>query len=200
MQKQWKEWQTIFLVSKITADGDCSHEIQRCLFLGRIAMTNLDSIWKSRDIDYFANKYSSSQSYGFSSSHVWIWELDHKESWVLKHWYFWTVVLENTLESPLDNKEIKPVNPKGNQSWIFIGCWSWSSNNLATWYEELTLWKRPWWWDRLKLGGEGDERGWDFWMASLTWWTWAWASSGNWSWIWKPGGLQSMGSQRVGHN
>ena len=78
-------------------------------------MTNLDSILKS-----FANKVPSSQSYGFSSSHVWLWELNHKESWVLKNGYFWTVVLEKILESPLDCKEIKPVNPKGNQLWIFI--------------------------------------------------------------------------------
>ena len=79
---------------------------------------NLDSILKSRDI---TNKGLSSQSYGFSSSHVWIWELDHKESWAPKNWCFWNVVLEKTLDSPLDCKEIQPVNPKGNQSWIFIG-------------------------------------------------------------------------------
>ena len=109
----------IFLGSKITADGDCSHEIKRCLLLGRKAMTNLDSILKSRG--HFANKASYSQSYGFSSSHVWMWELDHKESWVPKNWCFWTVVLERTLENPLYCKEIKPVNPKGKQSWIFIG-------------------------------------------------------------------------------
>ena len=105
--------------SKITTDGDCSHEVKRCLFLGRKAMTNLDSILRSRH--YFANKGPSSQSYGFSSSHVWIWELDYKESWTLKNWCFWTVVLEKTLESPLDCKEIQPVNPKGNPSWTFIG-------------------------------------------------------------------------------
>ena len=90
------------------------------LLLGRKAMTNLNSILKSRDI-YFANKGPSSQSYGFSSSQVWMWELDHKEDWVPKNWCFPIVVLEKTLESPLDSKEIKPVNPKGNQSWIFIG-------------------------------------------------------------------------------
>ena len=89
----------IFLGSKITSDGDCSHEIKRCLLLGRKVMTNLDSILKSRDIHYFANKGSSSQSYGFSSRYVWIWELDHKESWVPKNWRFWTVVLEKILES-----------------------------------------------------------------------------------------------------
>ena len=109
----------IFGGSKSLQDGDCSHEIKRCLLLGRKVMTNLDSILKSRD--YFANKDPCSQSYGFSSSHVWMWELDYKESWAQKNWCFWTVGLEKTLESPLDCKVIKPVNPKGNQSWIFIG-------------------------------------------------------------------------------
>ena len=103
---------------KITADGDCSHDIKRCLCLRRKAMTNLDSILKSRN--YFANKGLSSQSYIFPSSHVWMWELDYKESWAPKNWCFWTVVLERTPESPLDCKEIQPVHPKGNQSWIFI--------------------------------------------------------------------------------
>ena len=104
--------------SKTTADGDCSHEIKKILFLGRKGMTNLDRILKSKD---FANKGPSSQRYVFSSSHIWMWELDYKESWPLKNWCFWTVVLEKTLESPLDCKEIQPVHPKGNQSWIFIG-------------------------------------------------------------------------------
>ena len=101
--------------SKITADGDCSHEIKRCLLLGRKTLTNLDSIFKKQR-HYFANKGPSSQSYGFSSSHVWMWELDYEESWTPKNWCFWTVVLEKTLESPLDCKEIQPVHPKGNQS------------------------------------------------------------------------------------
>ena len=120
---------------------------------------------------YFANKGPSSQSYGFSSSHVWMWELDYKESWVPKNWCFWTVVLEKTLESPLDCKEIQPVNPKGNQplnihwkDW----CWSWSSNTLANQCKELTPWKIPWCWERLKAGGEGDDRRWDSWMPSPT--------------------------------
>ena len=104
--------------SKITTDGDCSHEIKRCLLLGRKAMINLDSILKSKEI---AKKGPSSQSYGFSSSHIWMWELDHKEGWETKNWSFLTVVLEKMLESPLDSKEIKPVNPKGNQPWIFLG-------------------------------------------------------------------------------
>ena len=92
----------------------------RLLLLGRKVMTNLDSILKKQRY-HFANKGPSSQSYGFSSSCVWMWDLDYKENWVLKNWCFWTVVLEKTLESPLDCKEIKPVYPKGNQSWIFIG-------------------------------------------------------------------------------
>ena len=110
-----------------------------------------------------------------------MWQLDYKESWVLKNWCFWIVVLEKTLESPLDCKEVQPVHPKGDQSWVFIGRtdgWSWSSNTLATWYEELTHWRRSWCWERLKAGGEGVDRGWDGWMASLTWWTWVWASPG----------------------
>ena len=131
-----------------------------------------------------------------------MWELDYNESWALKNWCFWTVVLEKTLESPLDCKEIQPVHPKGDQSlnihwkdW----CWSWNSNTLATWCKELTHWKRPWCWERLKAR-EGDNRGWDGWMASLTQWTWVWASSRNWWSTGMPGLLQSMGSQRVGHD
>ena len=111
----------IFLDSKITADGDCSYKIKKkkkkFLLLGRKSMMKLDSILKKQR-HYFANKGPSSPSYGFSSSHVWMWELVHKESWALKNWCFWTVMLEKTLESPLDCKEIQP---KGNQSWIIIG-------------------------------------------------------------------------------
>ena len=108
----------IFFGSKITADGHCSHKIKRSLLLERKNKPNLDSILKRTDI---ANKGPYSQSYGLSSSHVWMWELDHKEGWAPKNWCFWTAVLERTLESPLDSKEIKPVNPKGNQPWIFTG-------------------------------------------------------------------------------
>ena len=121
MEKQWKVTDFIFLGSKITADGDCSHRIKRCLLLGRKTMTNLDSILKSRSITLPTKVCLCQQSYGFSSSHVWMWELDYKECWMPKNWCFWTVVLEKTLKSPLDNKEIEPVNPKGNQSWIFTG-------------------------------------------------------------------------------
>ena len=117
--------------SKITADGDCSHEIKRWLLLGRKAMTNLDSILESRH--YFTNKYPSSQSYGSSGSHVWMWELDHIESWAPKNWCFWTVVLEKALESPLDCKEMQSVHPKGNQSWIFIGRTDAEAETIRLW-------------------------------------------------------------------
>ena len=89
---------------------------------------------------YFANKSPYSQSYGFSSSHVWMWVLDHKESWVLKNWCFWTVVLEKTLESPLHCKEIKPINPKGNQSWIFIGRTDAEAETPMHWPPEAKNW------------------------------------------------------------
>jgi len=120
MGKQWQQWQTTFLCSKITTDGDCSHEIKRHLLLGRKVMTNLDCILKSRDIT-LPTKVHLVKAVVFSSSHIWMLELAHKESWAPKNWCFLTVVLEKTLESPLDCREIKPVNPKGNQSWIFIG-------------------------------------------------------------------------------
>ena len=97
-----------------------SHEIKRCLLLGRKAITNLDSILKSRDIT-LPTKVPLVKAMVFPVVMLWMWELDYKESWAPKNWCFWTVVLEKTLESPLDHKEIQPVNPKGNQSWIFIG-------------------------------------------------------------------------------
>ena len=117
MRKQWKPWETLFWGVKITADGDWSREIKRHLLLERKAMTKSRHQIKKQRL-YFADKDPPSQSYGFSSSHVWMWELDYKDSWAPKKLCFWTVVLEKTLESPLYCKEIKPVNPKGNQSWI----------------------------------------------------------------------------------
>ena len=122
--------------------------------------------WKQRY--YFANKGPSSQSYGFSGSHIWMWELDCEESWAPNNWCFWTVVSEKTLERPLDHKEIWLVHRKGNQSWIFIGRTDaeapilWPSDK-----NRLFLCKRPWCWERWKAGGKGGDRGWDGWMALL---------------------------------
>ena len=124
--------------------------------------------------------------------------IGHKESWVLKNWCFWTVVLEKTLESPLDGKEIKPVHPKGNQSWIFIGRTGAEAETPILWPPDAKNWligKDPDAGKRLKAGGEGDDGGWDGWMASLTGWTWVWASCGRWWWTGRPGVQQSMGSQ-----
>ena len=131
-----------------------------------------------------------------------MWELDYKESWVLKNWCFWTMVLEKTLESPLDCKVIQPVHPKGDQSWMFIGRTDVEAETPILWPPdaELTLWKRPWCWKRLRAWGEGDYRGWDGWMVSPTQWTWVWVDSGSWWWTGRPGVLWFMGSQRVGHD
>ena len=131
-----------------------------------------------------------------------MWELAYKESWAPKNWCFWAVVLEKTLESPLDCKEIQPVHPEGKQSWVFSGRTDAEAetNTLANWCEELTHWKRPWCWETLKVGGEGNDRGWDSWMASLTQWTWVWVNSGYWWWTERPDVLQSVGSQRVRHD
>ena len=117
-EKSVNSGRVYFLGSKITADKDCSHVTKRRSLLGRKAMTNLDSILKSRDITLLT-EVCISQIYGFTSSHVWIWELDHKDGWEPKNCSFWTMVLEKTLKSPLDCKEIQPVNPK-DQRWIFI--------------------------------------------------------------------------------
>ena len=119
-----------------------------------------------------------------------MWELDYKESWTQKNWCFWTVVLEKTLESPLNCKEIKQVHPKGNQSWIFIGRTNAEAETPTLWPPDAKNWlieKRPWCWERLKSGGEGDDREWDGWTASPTQWTWVWASSRSWWWTGKPG-------------
>ena len=150
----------IFLGSKIIADGDCSHEIKRCLLLGRKATPNLGNILKKQRHS-FADKDSYSQSYmGFSSSHIGMWELDHKGGWALKNWFFWTVVLEKTLESlglqgdQTSQSLRKSVLTIHWKDW----CWGWSANTLPhphPQWEELTQKKC---WERLKAGGEGDKK------------------------------------------
>ena len=119
---------------------------------------------------YFANKCPSSQGYGFSSSHIWMWELDYKKSLALKNKYFLTLVLEKILESPLNYKEIQPVHPKGNQSWIFIGRTDVEAETPILWSPDTKNWLiwKDWFWEILKAGGERDNRGWDGWMASPT--------------------------------
>ena len=145
---------------------------------------------------YFANKGPSSQGYGFSSSHVWMWELGYKESRAPKNWCFWTVVLEKTLEHPLDCKEIQPVHPKGDGcslEGLMLKLKLWSFGHLM-WRTEETLMLR-------KIEGRR-RRGWpwDGWMASLTWCTWVWVNSGSWWWTGRPGVLRFTGSQRVRHD
>ena len=140
-----------------------------------------------------------SHGYGFSSGHVWMQELDCEESWAPKNWCFLTVVLEKTLESPLDCKEIQPVHPKGDQSWIFIGRTDAEAETPIRWPPDVKNWfigKDP---DAGKDWGQeekGNDRGWDGWMASLAVWTWVWVYSGSWWWT----GLQFMRSQRTRHD
>ena len=144
---------------------------------------------------YFANKGLSCQGYGFPCSHVWIWELDYKESWAPKNWCFWTVVLEKTLASPWTARRsnqsiLKEISPEYSLAELM---WKRNSSTLATWNKELTHLKRPWCGERLKAGGEGADKGWDGWMASLTQWSWVWVNSRSWCWTGRPGVLQSMG-------
>ena len=150
---------------------------------------------------YFANKVPSSQSYGFSSGHVWMWELDCEENWPQKNWCFWSVVFAKTLESPLNSKEIQPVHPKGTQSWIFIGRTDAEIETPILWPPDAKNWligKDP---DAGKDRRQ-EEKGMteDGWMASLTQWTWVWVNSRSWWRTGRPDVLQSMGSQRVEHD
>ena len=186
----------IFGGSKITADGDCSHEIKRRLLLARKVMTNLDSILKSRDIT-LPTKVCLVKAmvfpvvmYGCES-----WTVKKGERWRIDAFelWCWRRLLRVPWTAKRSNPSVLSVHWK---DW----CWSWNYNTLATWWEELTHWKRPWCWGRLKAGGEGDDRGWGGLMASSARWTWVWASFRSWWWTGKPCLLQSMGSQRVGHN
>ena len=149
---------------------------------------------------YFANKGPSSQGYGFSCGHVWMWELDCEEGWGPKNWCFWTVVLEKTLESPLDCKEIQLGHSKGDQSWVFFGRTDAKAKTPILWPPHVKSWligKDP---DAGRDWGQEDDRGWDGWMASMTRWTWVWVNSGSWWWTGRPGMLRFTGSQRVRHD
>ena len=188
--------------SKITADGDCSHEIKRCLLLGRKAMTSLDSLLKSRDITLPTKVRLLKATvfpvvmYGCDS-----WTRKKAECWRIDAFELWG--WRRLLRVPWTTRRSNQSILKGTSPSIHWKdwCWSWNSNILAPWYKEPTHWKRPWCWERLKAGGKWENRGRDGWMTSLTQWTWVWASSGSW-WWWtgKPGELQSMGSQRAGHD
>ena len=156
--------------SKITADGDCSHEIKRCLLLGRKVKTNLDSIFKSRDITLLI-KVHLVKAMVFSCGHVWMWELDCEEGWPLKNWCFWIVVLEKTLGSPLDCKEIQPVNPKGNQSWVLTGRTDAEAEAPILWPLDAKYWllgKDPDagkdWGQKEKGTTEDEMTGWHHWL------------------------------------
>ena len=191
----------IFLGSKITADGDYSHEIKRRLLLKRKVMTNLDRILKSRDI-------TLSTKVHLVKAMVFPVVMNGCESWTIKKaeckridacelWY-WRRLLRVPWTAWRTNQSIlkKSILNIHQIDW----CWSWNSSTLTTWYEELTHWKSPWCWERLKAGGEGDGRGWDGWMASPTQWACVWVKSGNWWWRGRTRMLQSMGRQRVVHN
>ena len=188
----------IFLGSKITADGDCSYEIKRRLLLGRKVMTNLDSILKSRDI-ILSTKFCLVKAmvfpvvmYGCESCII--KKAEHRRIDAFELWC-WRRLLRVpwTARRSILKRSVLGVHWK---DW----CWSWNSNTLATWCKELTHLKRPWCWERLKARGEGDDRGWDGWMASLTQWAWVWVNSRSWWWTGKPGVLWFMGSQRVRHD
>ena len=200
MGKQWKQWQTLFFWrSKITADGDFNHEIKSFSSPWNESYDQPNSILKSRD--YLANKVPSSQSYGVSSSHVWMWELDHKESWVLKNWCFelwcWIKLLRVPWTARRSNQSIlKEISPGCSLEGLmlklklqYFGHLTWRADSL-----EKTLMMR-------KIEGRRRRvnRGWDGWMASLTQWTRVWVNYGSWWWTGNPGLLQCMGSQIVRH-
>ena len=199
MGKQWKQWLTLFFwAPKSLQMVTATMKLKDAYPLGRKVMTNLDSILKNRDITLPTKVHLVKAMSCLFNSHAWMWELDYKEGWAPKNWCFWTVVLK-ILESPLDCKEIQPVRPKGDQSWVFIGRTDVESEAPILWPPDAESWliEKTWCWERLRAGGEGDDRGRDGWMASPTQWTWVWVDSRSWCWTGRPGVLLSMGSQRV---
>ena len=184
--------------SKISADGDGSHEIKRNLLLGRKAVTNLGSILKSRDITLPIKVHLVTAMvfpvvmYGCES---WtIKKAEHQRTDAFELWC-WRRPLRVSWPARRSNQIIwKEISPEYSLEELML-----KLKLLATWCLELTHWKRPWFWEKLKVGREGDDRGWDGWMASPTWWTWVWVNSGSW-WTGKHGMLQFMGSQGFRHN
>ena len=184
--------------SKIIAHCDCSHKIKRRLLLGRKVMTKLESILKSRDISLSTNVHLIKAMifpvvmYGCES---WtIKKAQHRRVDAFELWCQRRLLRVTWTARRSNSPWRKSVLNAHWKDW----CWSWNSNTLATWCKELTHLKRPWCWERLKAGGEGDDRGWDGWMASWTQWTWVWVNSRSWWWTGRPGVLQSIGLQRGG--
>ena len=186
----------LFLHSKITADGDCSHEIGRRLLLGRKAITNLDRVLESRDIT-LPIKVCIIKAMVFL---VWMYRW---ESWTIKKaelqrtdafkLWCWRRLLRVPWKVRRSNQSmVKEINPEYSLEGLML--------KLATWCKQLTHWKRPWCWETLKAEGEEGNRGWDGWMVSPIHWRWTWGNSGRWWGTGKPGRLQSMGLQRIGHN
>ena len=201
MGKQWKQCQTILGGSKITADGDCSHEIKRRLLLGRKVMTNLDSIFESRD-NYFASKVHLVKTMVFPVV------MYGCESWTVKKaerrridaskLWCWRRLLRVPWTARRSNQSIlKEISPGCSLEWMMLKL---NSSTLAASCKELIHWKRLWCSEGLGAGGEGDDRGWDGWMASPTRWTWVWVNSRSWWWTGRPGVLQFMGLLRVRHD
>ena len=180
--------------SKIMAEGDCSHETKRRLLLGRKVMTNLDSILKSRDITLPANvRLFKAMVFPVVMYGCENWTIRKAECRIIDSFelWCWRRLLRVPWTARRSNQSIlKEISPEYSLEGLN---WSWNSNTLATLCEEPTLLKRPWCWERLKAREEGDNRGWDGWMASLTQWTWVWVNSGRWWWTGRPGMLQSMG-------
>ena len=189
----------LFLGSKITADGDCSHKVKRCLLIGRKTMTNLDSTLESRDIILPTKVHLDKAMvfpavmYGCES-----WTVKNAEHWridALELWC-WRRLLRVPWMARRSNQSIlKEISSEYSLEGLML-----KLQYSGTWWEELTHLKRPWRWERLKAGGEGDNRGWDGWMSSLTLWTWVWTNFWSWWWTGKPGMLQSTGLQRVRHD
>ena len=190
----------IFLGSKITADGDCSHEIKRPFLLGRKVMTNLDSIFKSRDIT-LPTKVHLVKAMVFPvvmyGCEIWtVKKAEHQRIDAFDLWC-WRRLLRVPWTVRRSNQSIlKEISPGISLEGLMLKL---NSSPLATSWEELTHWKRLWCWEELGAGGEGDDRGWDGWMASLTRRMWVWVNSRSWWWTGRPGMLRFMGSQRVRH-
>ena len=186
--------------SKITADGDCSHEIKRHLLLGRKAMTNIDSILKSRDITLLKKVHLVKDMvfpvimYGCES---WtIKEAEHQRTDAFELWCWRRFLRVPWFARRANQSILKEISPGCSLEGLMLKL---KLHYLATWCEELTHLKRPWCWERWKAG-DGDDRGWDGWMASPTPWTWIWVDSGTWWWTGRPGMLLFRGLQRVGHD